>query len=214
MQHVIREDYLNDNVKLEIERFNRSVEDWLSGQNVTLHDQNGFYIQDEPDDNAPTTICEEDHGDISLPETPDVDDVDDDLTDKFLNAGLIFDVGTFHERNGRVVKRAKGTSGEPSGVRTPTRSSTPVSTWSSSRMDHPRTTSCMSLPSACMRKWIPRGTNIKFSAKSRTTGPIIRVSKLLMVLRPVAIVIVSRSQRLAAGPFWSHGKTDHPIGCL
>ncbi len=115
MQHVIGEDYLNDNVKLKIERFNRSVEDRLSGQNFTLHDQNGFYIQDEPDDNAPTAICEEDHGDMSLPETPDIDDVDDNLMDKFLNAELIFDVGTVHERDGRVVKPAKGTSGEPIG---------------------------------------------------------------------------------------------------
>jgi hypothetical protein len=57
----------NDDVKLEIERFDRSVEDWLSDQNFTLHDQSGFYIQDEPDDIAPTTIHEEDYGDMSLP---------------------------------------------------------------------------------------------------------------------------------------------------
>jgi hypothetical protein len=87
----------------------------LSDQNFTLHDQNGFYIQDEPDNNAPTTISEEDYGNISLPETPDVDDVDDDLMDKYLNAKLIFNVGTSHERKGCVVKRAKGISGEPIG---------------------------------------------------------------------------------------------------
>jgi hypothetical protein len=112
VQHVVREDYLNDDVELESERFDRSVEDRLSDQNFTLHDQNGFYIQD---DKAPTTIREEDYGDMSLPETPDVDDVDDDLMDKYLNAELIFDIGTGHERKGRVVKRAQGTSGEPIG---------------------------------------------------------------------------------------------------
>ncbi len=86
VQHVVHEDYLNDHEKLDIERFDRSVGDRLSDQSITLHDQNGFYIQDEPDDNAPTTICEEDYGDLSLPETPDVDDVDDSLMDKHLNA--------------------------------------------------------------------------------------------------------------------------------
>ena len=92
VQHVVREDYLNDDVKLEIETFDRSVEDRLSDQNFTLDDQNGFYIQDELDDIAPTTICGEDYGNMSLPETPDIDDVDD----KYLNAELIFDVGTGH----------------------------------------------------------------------------------------------------------------------
>ena len=37
VQHVVREDYLNDDVKLEIEMFNRSVEDRLSDQNFTQH---------------------------------------------------------------------------------------------------------------------------------------------------------------------------------
>ncbi len=45
VQHVVREDYLNNDVKLEIERFDRSVEDRLS-------DQNEFYIQDKRDDNS------------------------------------------------------------------------------------------------------------------------------------------------------------------
>ena len=53
--------------------------------------------------------------DMALPETPEADDVDDDLLDKYLNTELIFDVGTGHERKGCVVKRAKGTSGEPIG---------------------------------------------------------------------------------------------------
>jgi hypothetical protein len=43
---------------------------------------------------------------MSLPKTPDVDDVDDDLMDKYLNAELIFDVGAGHELKGRLVKRA------------------------------------------------------------------------------------------------------------
>jgi hypothetical protein len=66
----------------------------------------------------------------------------------------------------------KGPQVRQSGVRTPNGCSTPVSTWSSSRMDHPRTTLRMSLPSACMRKSIPRGT---ISTSQRNHG---RLSKI------------------------------------
>ncbi|KAI2494182.1 Reverse transcriptase (RNA-dependent DNA polymerase) [Fragilaria crotonensis] len=45
----------------------------------------------------------------------DADDIDNELLDKYLNAELIFDVGTGNERKCRVVRRAKGTSGEPIG---------------------------------------------------------------------------------------------------
>jgi hypothetical protein len=115
VQHVMREDYLNDEVKLEIKGFDRSVEDRLSDQNFTQHDQNGFHNQDKPNNDASTTICEEDYGNMNLPDTPDIDNVNDGLMDVYLNAELIFDVGTGHERKGRVVKRAKGTLGEPIG---------------------------------------------------------------------------------------------------
>ena len=74
VQHVVLEDYLNDDVKLEI-----------------------------------------DYGDMDLPGITVIDNVNDGLMDNDLNAELIVNVGTGHERKGRVVKRAKGTSGEPIG---------------------------------------------------------------------------------------------------
>jgi hypothetical protein len=76
----------------------------------------GFYIQDEPDE-MPNGIArtEDDYGDMVIPDTWDADDINDDMIDKYLNAELIFDVGTGSKRRGRVVKRAKGTSGEPIG---------------------------------------------------------------------------------------------------
>ena len=52
---------------------------------------------------------------MHLPETPEADDLDGSTLDKYLNTELIFDVGNGNERKGRVVKRAKGTSGEPIG---------------------------------------------------------------------------------------------------
>ena len=117
VQHVVREDYLNDDVKLEIERYDRSVEDRLSDQNFTQRNQTGFYIQDKPNDDASMTrTCEEDYGNMNLPDIPDVDNVNNGLMHKYLNAKLMFNAGTGgHERKGRVVKRAKGTSGKPIG---------------------------------------------------------------------------------------------------
>jgi hypothetical protein len=116
VQHVVRDDYVNEDVRHEIERFDQSIEERLSDQNFIAADTQGFYIQDELAD-VPTGIirAEEDYGDMATADALDADDIDDDLLDKYLNAELIFDVGTGNERKGRVVKRAKGTSGEPIG---------------------------------------------------------------------------------------------------
>ena len=116
VQHVIREDYLNADTMREIERFDSAVEERMSDQNFIIDDPDGFYIQDELDE-LPTgvTNVEENYGDMLVPEAMDADDIDDEILDKYLNAELIFDVGTGSERKGRVVKRAKGTSGDPIG---------------------------------------------------------------------------------------------------
>ena len=116
VQHVVRDDYLNNDVKRDLESFDRSVEERLSDQNFMADPADGFYIQDEPDE-VPNGIArtEDDYGDMIIPDTLDADDINDDMIDKYLNAELIFDVGTGSERRGRVVKRAKGTSGEPIG---------------------------------------------------------------------------------------------------
>jgi hypothetical protein len=49
----------------------------------------------------------------------DADDINDNIIGKNLNAELIVDVGTGSKRKGRVVKRAKGTSGKPIGCAHP-----------------------------------------------------------------------------------------------
>jgi hypothetical protein len=45
VQYVVRKEYLNDDVKLKIERFDRSDQDRLSDQNFTQHGQNGFTLK-------------------------------------------------------------------------------------------------------------------------------------------------------------------------
>jgi hypothetical protein len=112
----VRDNYLNDDVKRDIESFDRSVEEQLSDQNFMADPADGLYIQDEPDE-VPngTARTEEDYGDMTTPDTLDADDINDEAINKYLNAELIFDVGTGSERIDRVVKRAKGTSGKPIG---------------------------------------------------------------------------------------------------
>ncbi|KAI2509503.1 Reverse transcriptase (RNA-dependent DNA polymerase) [Fragilaria crotonensis] len=117
VQHVVRDDYLNNDVKSEIESFDRSVDERLSDQNFMADPADGFYIQDKFNEVPSGTVrTEEDYGDImDTPDTLDADDINDDVIDKYLNAELIFNVGTGSSRKGRVVKHAKGTSGEPIG---------------------------------------------------------------------------------------------------
>jgi hypothetical protein len=116
VQHIVRDDYLDDDVKCNFESFNQSVEEQLSDQKFMADPAEGFYIQDKPD-KVPNGIArtEEDYGDMIIPDTLDADDINDDVIDKYSNAELIFDVGTGSERRGRTVERAKGTSGIPIG---------------------------------------------------------------------------------------------------
>ncbi len=59
--------------------------------------------------------AEEDYGNMTTPETLDADDIDDKMLEKYLNAELIFDVGTGNECKGRLVKCAKGAYGKSIG---------------------------------------------------------------------------------------------------
>ncbi len=113
VQHVARDDYLNNDVKREIESFDRSVDERLSDQNFRADPSDGLYIQDKFD-KVPNGIAraEEDYGDMTTPDTLDADDINDNIIDKYLNAEQIFDVGTGSKCKGHVVKRAKGTSCE------------------------------------------------------------------------------------------------------
>ena len=92
---------MNKDVRHEIERFDRSIEEHLSDQNFIADDTQGFYFQDELAD-APTGIirAEKDYGDMVTADALDAEDIDDDLLDIYLNAELIFDVGTGNERKG------------------------------------------------------------------------------------------------------------------
>ena len=117
VQYVVHEDVLNDDVKRQIERFNTAIEDRLSEDGFLNPDVQDFFMQDEDDTYADGGAVppDEDYGDMLVPEALEADEIGDDVIDKYSNAELVFDVGTGSERKGRVVKRAKGSSGEPLG---------------------------------------------------------------------------------------------------
>ena len=120
VQHVTREDYFNEDLKRQIEEFDAAVDERLHEEGFYTEDAQTatFFLQDEDDtelgddDNTPKDT---DYDDMFVPEALEADDMNDDVIDKYLNAELIFDIGTGSERKGRVLKRAKGSTGEPIG---------------------------------------------------------------------------------------------------
>ncbi|KAI2489216.1 Reverse transcriptase (RNA-dependent DNA polymerase) [Fragilaria crotonensis] len=122
VQHVAREDILNEETKKQIAMFDENVDQRLNedGFYVDGPMDSSFFIQDEDSDQysggvVPETPDKTDYGDMIVPETLEADDLSDDLLDKYLNAELIFDIGTGSERRGRVTKRAKTFAGDPIG---------------------------------------------------------------------------------------------------
>jgi hypothetical protein len=99
VQHIVRDDYVNDNFKSEIESFDRSVDDRLSDQNFMADPADGFYIQDKLDDvtNGIARV-KEGYGDMITPNKLDANDINDNVIDKYLNTELILDVDTGSKR--------------------------------------------------------------------------------------------------------------------
>jgi hypothetical protein len=121
VQHVTREDMLNEDVKLQINQFDEQVENRLNDENFVVDDQNitNFYLEDEETlvDVASHMITPDDveYDDMLTEERPDRDDMSDELADKYIGTELIFGIGLGNERRGRVTKRAKGLYGDEIG---------------------------------------------------------------------------------------------------
>ena len=120
VQHVTREDMLNDDVRRLTDEFDRDVDERLDDQAFLAEDPDAtLFLQDEFDDydtsGVTTTPADDEYGDMLAPEALEADDMSDEIMDKYLNTELIFDMGTGAERRGRVIKRAKGVTGQPIG---------------------------------------------------------------------------------------------------
>jgi hypothetical protein len=126
VEHVVHSDHLDEAKRKEIDAFNEKLKEILDDGDFILNEDQefqGMYLDDvevddrnanlgiqHGDDMTPTA---EEYGDMIVDERPDDDD--EDVIDNYLNAELLLDVSTNNERRGRVIKRAKGNSGEPIG---------------------------------------------------------------------------------------------------
>ena len=109
VEHVTRDDYLQEDKKAEIEEFNRRLEESLSDANFVIEGEGEFdsmYLDNVDDDENPgvaradedQTPSHEDYGDMHVDERPE--DFDEEAVDKYLKVELIMNVGTNDERCG------------------------------------------------------------------------------------------------------------------
>ena len=107
VEHVICDDYLNEDKKKEINNFNRKAKlnDLLNVKNFMLKGNGKFqsmYLEDI--DNNPVfnpsiaypgvELTAEDYGDMVTKEWPDEDNLDNEVIEKYINVELIFGIGT------------------------------------------------------------------------------------------------------------------------
>ena len=88
VQHVTREDLLNEDIRRQVETFDRDVDERLNDQGFMALDPNAtFFLQDEDDvydtGGVITTPTVDDYGDMLIPDTLEADDVDDEILDKY-----------------------------------------------------------------------------------------------------------------------------------
>ena len=112
VEHVTQEDYLQADIRKQIDEFNQKLEDRLDDANFRLNideEADLSFLEDiEIDDSGGATTehgvapDDEEYGDMLRGERPEDDD--EEAIDRYLNMELIMDVGTSGERRGRVIK--------------------------------------------------------------------------------------------------------------
>jgi len=120
VQHVVREDYLQDGIQESIKAFDESLQERLDDTNFVVEDHTvKFYLEDEEStgDDPSTTPSEAEYGDCFSGKQEEAEvTYAEELSDKYVGAELIFDRDG--ERiHGTVIKRAKGYDGRPVGCR-------------------------------------------------------------------------------------------------
>ena len=118
VEHVMWDNYLQAEIKAEIDWFNEQIDESLDDANFVVKGEGEFdsmYLEDIDNDghlgihhgdNLATT-SDENYDDIHIEERPDNDD--EEVIDKYLNVELILNVSTNDECQGHVVKHLWGT---------------------------------------------------------------------------------------------------------
>jgi hypothetical protein len=119
VEHVTRDEILDDDTKEKIERFDARIKLRLDDENFVSDDIDGTtpYIEDieldGPEVSTGIAPTDEEYGDMIVTEKlKDADDYDD--LDRYIGAQLMLDVGG-EKLQARVIKRSKGPDGEKMG---------------------------------------------------------------------------------------------------
>ena len=105
VKHITRDDYLQAEIKVEIDQFNHHIDESLDDANFVVGEGkfDSMYLKDIKDDNhlgichtnnlnTPTAA---EYNDMHTDDRPDDDD--EEAIDKYLNVELIMDIGTNDE---------------------------------------------------------------------------------------------------------------------
>ena len=93
-----REGLLHEDIKKRIDRVDEAVDERLAEHGLYVQNADAsFFLQDdgEINDSAVTwwsTPTDLEYGDMSITDTLEADDLDDEAVDTYLNAELIFDI--------------------------------------------------------------------------------------------------------------------------
>ena len=119
---MIRDDYLNPEVKKQIDEFNDKLDKCLDDTKFLLEDNSHYVNIDYDNDNHNHGVItnnginpsDDEYSDMIINDRSEVDD--EKAIDKYLTCEIIMDVGSGNERKGRVTKRSQGHDGETIGV--------------------------------------------------------------------------------------------------
>ena len=119
---MIRDNYLNPEVKKQIDEFNDKLNTVWTTRNSFWKTVLTFLNLDWDDDNHNYSVItnhgitpsDYKYGDMRTDNRPAADDKE--AIDKYLTCELIMDVGSVNKRKGRVTKRSRGNDGQPIGV--------------------------------------------------------------------------------------------------
>ena len=172
-EHVTRDDYLQVEIKVEIDWFNRCINESLDDANFVVDGKGEFdsmYLEDIKEENYLgirhtndlNTLTATEYDDMHTDDRPDDDD--EEAIDKYLNVELIMDVGTNDKQCGCIVKHLWGLDSEPIGRLHNN------ATKSSSQTDLVRSTKQISSQRTCLHKLTVKATSIYYSKRLPITN--------------------------------------------
>ena len=121
VQHVTREDLLDQHLGDKIKEFNKALEIRMEDTNFVNDKGNDFYIDNinEADEaehsDVSNTPTDKGHGDMLTEDCPEQDDIDDAAYDKYIGAEVMMDVSGEGPRRATVKRRVEDLEGKKTG---------------------------------------------------------------------------------------------------